>query len=118
MAHQRTKRAQAVNKGREEIEQRKRTGWYKLVQGLDKRSVLLLRPHKSDNTTTWDKLWKKFKTFEGPQLHKLISELTSLKKNIYESIVDYLTRADDMKYNLTLVNEGVSEQMFILIIMK
>ena len=56
------------------------------------------------------------KSFERPQLYKLISELTSLKKSLNESRVDYLTRADDMNYNLTLGNEGKSEKMFISII--
>ena len=106
-------RAQAVNKGREELEERKRALWYEPVQALDKKSVLFLRPHKGDVTKAWDILCKRFKSFERPQLHKLISELTSLKKNSNESKVDYLTRAEDMNYILTLVNEGLSEKMFI-----
>ena len=80
---------------------------------------MFLRPHKGDGTRAWDMLCKRFKSFERPQLHKLIlTELTSLKKNSNESIVDYLTRAEDMNYNLTLVNESVSEKMFISINMK
>ena len=63
-------------------------------------------------------LCKRFRSFCRPQLNKFISELTSLKKNSNESIVDYLTRADDINYNLTLVNEGVSEKLFISIIME
>ena len=92
--------------------------WYELVQALDKTSVLFLRPHKGDGTRAWDVLCKRFKSFERPQLHKLIAQLTSLKKTSSESIVDYLTRADDMQYNLTLVNEGISEKMFVSIILK
>ena len=48
----------------------------------------------------------------------MIAQLTSLKKTSSESIVDYLTRADDMQYNLTVVNEGISEKMLISIILK
>ena len=111
-------RRQAIEKGREELEEKKKTLWYELVQALDKTSVLFLRPHKGDGTRAWDVLCKRFKSFERPQLHKLIAQLTSLRKTSSESIVDYLTRADDMQYNLTLVNEGISEQMFVSIILK
>ena len=55
---------------------------------------------------------KRFKSFERPQIHKLIAQLTSIRKTSSESIVGYLTRADDMQYNLTIVNEGISEKMF------
>ena len=57
-------------------------------------------------------------SFERPQLHKLMAQLTSLRKTSSKIIVDYLTRADDMQYNLTLVNEGISEKMFDSIILK
>ena len=111
-------RSKTIEKGREELEEKKKTFWYELVQVLDKTSVLFLRPHKGGGTRAWDVLCKRFKSFERPQLHKLIAQLTSLKKISSESIVDYLTRADDMKYNLRLVNEGISEKMFISIILK
>ena len=39
---------QAVNKGREELKETKRTLWYKLVQASDKKAVLFLRPYKGD----------------------------------------------------------------------
>ena len=56
---------------------------------------------------------------EGLRVHETaitqkISEIISLKKNLNESIVDYLTRADEVK----LVNEGASEKMFISKIIK
>ena len=105
-------------KGREELEEKKRTLWYELVQALDKTSVLFLSPHKGDGNRAWDVLCKRFKSFERPQLHKLIAQLTSLRKTSSESIEDYLTRADDMQNNLTLVNEGISEKMFVSIILK
>ena len=83
-----------------------------VVQALDEKSVLFL------STKAWDILCKKFKCFERPHLHKLVSELTSPMKNLNESVVDYLTIADDMNYKMTLLNEGVSEKMFISITMK
>ena len=111
-------RNQATEKGREELEEKKKTLWYELVQALDKTSVLFLSPRKGDGTRAWDVLCKRFKSFERPQLHKLIAQLTSLRKTSSESIVNYLTRAADMQYNLTLVNEGISEKMFVSIILK
>ena len=104
--------------GREELEEKNKTLWYELVQALDKTSVLFLRPHKGDGTRAWDVLCKRFKSFERPQLHNLIVQLRSLKQTSSESIVDYFTRADDMQYNLMVVNEGISEKMFFSIILK
>ena len=40
------------------------------------------------------------------------NQITRLQKNSYESIVDYLTRAYNMNYKLTLVNEGVIENTY------
>ena len=111
-------RRQAIEKGREDLEEKTKTLWYELVQALDKISVLFLRPHNGDGTRAWDVLCKRFKSFERPQLHKLIAQLTGLRKTSSESIVDYLTRADDMQYNLTLVNEGISEKKFVSILLK
>ena len=74
--------------------------------------------HKGDGTRACDIMLERFKRLERPQLHKLIAQLTSFKKTSSESIVDYLTRADDMQYNLTLVNEGISEKIFFSIILK
>ena len=48
--------------------------------------------------------------FERSQLPKLIAQLTSHKKTSSESLVDYISRADDIQYNLALVNEGISKK--------
>ena len=58
-------RAQAVNKGREKLEERKGTLCYQLVQALDKKSVLFLRSHKSDGTKAWDILSKRSRVSRG-----------------------------------------------------
>ena len=83
------------------------------MQALDKKSVLFLRTYKGNGSKAWDVLRKKFKSFERPRLQKLISELTTLKKNSNETVIDYLTRADEIQNNLEQVNEGVSEKMLI-----
>ena len=41
-----------------------------------------------------------------------------MKKISYETVIDYLTRAEEIQYNLKQVNEGVSEKMLISIILK
>ena len=111
-------RRQAIEKGWEELEEKKKTLWYKLDQVLDKTSVLFLRPHKGDGTRAWDVLCKRFKSFKRRQLHKLIAQLTRLRKTSTESIVNYLTRANHMQYNLTLLNEGFIEKMLGSTILK
>ena len=68
--------------------------WYELVQCLDKKSVLFLRPYWGKRSEAWSVLCQRFKSFEGPRLQKLISNLTSLRKYDNESIVDYITRAE------------------------
>ena len=52
----REQRRQAIEKGRGELEEKKKTLWYELVQALDKTSILFLRPHKGDCTRAWDLL--------------------------------------------------------------
>ena len=90
----------------------------RVSSGFRQSISFFLRPHKGDGTRAWDVLCQRFKCFERPQLDKLIAQLTSLKKTSSESIVDYFTRADDMQSNLTVVNERISEKMFISIILK
>ena len=67
-------RRQAIEKGRQELEDKKKTLWYELVQALDKTSIHFLRPHTGDCTRAWDLLCKRFKSFERPQPHELIAQ--------------------------------------------
>ena len=92
--------------------------WSELVHVLDKISVVFLGPHKGDGTRFWNVLCKRFKSFKSPQLPKLIAQSTSLKETSSESTEDYLTRAEYMQYNLTLVNEGINEKVLVSIILK
>ena len=48
----------------------------------------------------------------------LIEKLTSLRKEPSETVVDYITRAEDFQYNLQQIGEGVSEQMLISVLLK
>ena len=92
--------------------------WYELVQCLDKKSVLFLRPYKGKGSEAWSVLCQRFKSFERPRLQKLISDLTNLRKYNNESIVDYITRAEDMQLYLSEVDESISEKMFVSILLK
>ena len=104
---------------RENIEAKNRTLWYGLVEALDKTSVLFLRQLKGDGTGAWELLCKRYKFFERKRLKKFIAQLTSLENTSSESIVEYLTRADDVQYKLTPVNEGgISKKIFVSIILK
>ena len=67
-------RRQAIEKGREELEEKKKTLWYELVQAVHKTSIIFLRPHKGDCSRAWDLLCKRFKKFERPLPHKLIAQ--------------------------------------------
>ena len=79
---------------------------------------MFLRPYKGNGSKAWDVLRKRFKSVERPRLQKLIFDLTTLKENSKETVIDYLTRAEEIQYNLEQVNEGVSEKMLISIILK
>ena len=63
-------------------------------------------------------LTKRFRSFERPRLQKLVSELTSLVNRDDESLIEYITRAEELQFNLNLVNEGLSEKMFKSILLK
>ena len=108
----------AIDKGREIFKEKQMQIWYELVSALDKQSVLYLRPYKGDGAQAWDVLTKRFRSFERPRLQKLVSELTSLVKRDDESLIEYITRAEELQFNLNQVNEGLSEKMFTSILLK
>ena len=70
----------AIDKGKEIFEEKQLHIWYELVQALDRKSVLFLRPYEGNGSKAWDVLRKKFKSFERLRLRKLISELTNFEK--------------------------------------
>ena len=70
------------------------------MQAEDKKISFFLRPQKCDGTSAWDVLCR-FTSFERPEQHKLIAQLTSIENASSERLVVYLTIADNMHYNLT-----------------
>ena len=111
-------REASLRKGREILDEKELHVWYELVQCLDKKSVLFLRPYKGKGSKAWEILCKRFKSAERPRLQQLISDLTSIRMKTNESVVDYITRAEELQYNLNEVDEGLSEKMFVSIILK
>ena len=60
------------------------------------KNQFFLRPLRGKGSDAWSVLCKRFKSFERPRLQKLISDFTNLRKYNNESIVDYITRAEDI----------------------
>ena len=114
----RAKKDAAIAKGREIFLKKQIKIWCELVSALDKQSVLYLRPCKRDGAQAWDVLTKRFRSFENSRLQKLVSELTSLVKRDDESLIEYITRAEELQYNLNQVKAGLSEKMFKSILLK
>ena len=108
----------ANRRGKEVFDEKQMAIWYELFQCLDKKSVLFLRPYRGKGSETWSVLCKRFRSFERPSLQKLISVLIKLRKYNNESIVDYITRAEDVQLNLSRVDESKSENVFVSILLK
>ena len=89
---------------------------YELVQCLDKKSVLFSTLYKCKGSKAWEVLCKRFKSAERPKLQQFISDLTSIRLKAYESVVDYISRAEELQYNLDEVDKGLSEKIFVSII--
>ena len=108
----------AIDKGREIFKEKQMQITFELVSALDKQSVLYLRPYKGNGAQAWDVLTKRFRSFERPRFQKLVSEITSLVKRDDEILIEYITRAEELQFNLNQVNEGLSGKMFTSILMK
>ena len=108
----------ADKKGKEIFDEKQMAIWYELVQCLDKKSVLYLRTYRGKGSEACNVLCKRFKSFQRLRLQKLTSDSTNLRKNNSESIVVYITRAEDMQLNLSEVDESISEKMFVSILLK
>ena len=92
--------------------------WYELVQRLDENSVLFLRPYKGKGGKTWEILCKMFTSAERPRLQQLISDFTSIRMKSNESVVYYITTAEELQYNLDEVDESLSEKIFMSIVLE
>ena len=108
----------AIDKGREIFKEKQMQICYEFVSALDRRSVLYFRPYNGHGAQAWAVLTKRFHSFERPRLQKLVSELTSLVKRDDKSLIVYITRAEELQFNLNKVNEGLSEKMFTSILLK
>ena len=88
------------------------------MQDLDKKLVSFLKPYKGNGRNAWDVLRKSFKSFKRLGLRELNFELANLEINSNETVIDCLTRAEEIQYILEQVNKGVSEKMLTSIILK
>ena len=89
-----------------------------MVHYLQKKSVLFLKPYEGKESKAREILCSRFKSAAIPRLQQLISDLTSIRMKANESVVDYTTRAEELQYNFDEVDEGLSEKMFVSIILK
>ena len=96
---------------REKFNEVKMCVWCEIIQSLDKRSAMLLRPYKEDGPKAWSVMCDRYKSCERPRLQQLIEKLTNLKLTINENVIDYITRAEELPSNLREVDEQVSEPM-------
>ena len=53
------------------------------------------------------KLCEIIRNFERPRLQNLIEKLTSLRKELAETVTDYINRAEDLQYSLLQIGEAV-----------
>ena len=51
-------------------------------------------------------------------MQQLISDLISKRMKGNERVVDYITRVEELQYNLDEADEGFSEKIYISIILK
>ena len=65
-----------------------------------KKSVLFLRPYKGKGNKACKILCKRFKNAERPRLHQMILDLISLRMKTNDSVVDYITKIEEFRYNL------------------
>ena len=93
-------REEARVKAAKVFEDKKYHVWCELVQCLDAKSVLFLPSQKGDGPAAWGKLCERFGSYERPRLQHLIEKLTSHRKESSETVIEYITRAEDLQYNL------------------
>ena len=98
-------REASLRKRREILEKKEQHVWF-------------LRPYKGKGSKAWEDLCRRFKSAERPNLQQLISDLISIRMKANESVVDYITRAEEMQYNLDEVEKGLSEKILFSIFLK
>ena len=72
------------------------------------KTALFLRHHKSNGSKAWEILCRRLKSAERPRLQQLDSDLTWVRIKADESVVEYITRAEELQNNLNELDEGLS----------
>ncbi len=99
------------------VERKQYQVWCELIQCLDRKSVMIVRPYKPNGTKAWDILNEHYRSGEKPRVQMLMNKLTNIRLE-NESITNYLLRVEDLQYNLREVGEEISESMLCSIVMK
>ena len=105
-------KAKAKERAENVMEDRKRMIWCEMVQALNKKNGLYLRPYK-DGPRAWKVLCGLYRSSERPRLQCLI-KLTSLREEYSETVGEYVARAEEYQYELKQVEE-VTEMLTSLI---
>ena len=92
--------------------------WYEIIQSLHRCSAMFLGPYKEEGPMAWAVMCDRYKSCERPRLQQLIEKFTNLKMILNESVIEYITRAEELQCNLREVDEKVNEPMLISIILK
>ena len=79
---------------------------------------MLTNDHKDDGVAAWKALKSHFSSTETPRLMNLLEKFTSLRLELDEGMVNYLTRAEYMSTQLDLAGEKVSETLLTSIVLK
>ena len=76
----------------ERLEENRMSIWCELVQCLDTKMIMMLKPQKHDGPAAWAAMQKHFKSSERPRVHQLLFKLTNIKLESSEELTDYLIR--------------------------
>ncbi|CAB4019984.1 myosin heavy fast skeletal muscle, partial [Paramuricea clavata] len=91
----------------------------KLVQCLDDRSLsLVIRDARDDGRKALEVLRQHYQGKGKPRIISLYTELTSLKKEENEPIVDYVIRAESFATALRNAEEAISDALLIAMVLK
>ena len=91
----------------------------KLVQCLDKRSIMMLKSEcKRNGPEAWKRLTAHFSSSKTPGVINLLEQLTSLSLKPTEEMTDYLIRAETLFSSLEVAGEKISEKLLVSVVLK